>query len=98
MLTCIITQCFLKIGDQEENQPRLQTTKVRQVECHGHLLECYREGVILVIGEEMSRVVSLKVDRVEEQIVVVVEKGELDYLEIKISFKMLDISSHVIWL
>ena len=71
------------IGDQEGNQLRLQTTKVRPVECRGHPLEYYRQGAILVIAEEMSRVANLKVDRVEEPIVVVVEKGNLKNQEIQ---------------
>ena len=62
-------------GDREGNQPRHQITKVKPAECHGHPLECYREGVILVIVEEMSLVVNLKVDLVEEQIVEDGEKG-----------------------
>ena len=67
--------------DREGNQLRHQITKVKPAECHGHLLEYYREGAILVIVEEMSLVVNLKVDLVEEQID---EEGEKGLLKIVI--------------
>ena len=62
-------------GDREGNQPPHRITKVKPAECHGRLLEYYREEAILVIVEEMSLVVNLKVDLVEEQIVEDGEKG-----------------------
>ena len=49
--------------------------KARQVECHGHRLECYREAILVTEGE-MNREVNLKVDLAEEQTVEDVEKGK----------------------
>ena len=68
---------ILIVGDQEESQQLLRITKVKQVECHGHLLAYYKEEVILVIEEEMNLVVNPKADRVEEQIVEVEERGKM---------------------
>ena len=63
------------LGGRVENPQRHRTMKARQVECHGHLLECYREAILVTEGE-MNREVNLKVDLAEEQTVEDVEKGK----------------------
>ena len=63
------------LGGRVENPQRHRTMKARQVECRGHLLEFYREAILVTEGE-MNREVNLKVDLAEEQTVEDVEKGK----------------------
>ena len=70
----MLLKCFVDSGGLVENLQRHRTMKARQVECRGHLLDCYKEAILVTEGG-MNREVNLKVDPAEEQTVEDVEKG-----------------------